>query len=80
MTNEKTAALTIEIDRGKCIGAGNCVDVAPGVFAQELDTGVVVLLDRAVSDDSLSTVGEAADLCPSRAIALVPAGRDTAPG
>jgi ferredoxin len=58
----------IEVDRGLCIGSGDCVDTAPDVF--ELDSeekAVVVDPDGAPVDDIL----QAAANCPVSAITVV---------
>jgi len=57
--------LKIEIDRERCIGAGDCVIEAPAVF--ELDSfGKAVLLDPASADKD--RVLAAAESCPVDAI------------
>jgi ferredoxin len=58
----------IEVDRGLCIGSGDCVDTAPDVF--ELDSeekAVVVDPDGASVDD----IVQAAANCPVTAITVV---------
>jgi ferredoxin len=58
----------IEVDRGLCIGSGDCVDTAPDVF--ELDSeekAVVVDPDGASVDD----IVQAAANCPVSAITVV---------
>ncbi|APV44639.1 ferredoxin [Dehalogenimonas formicexedens] len=59
--------MRVEIDRDKCIGAGDCVEEAPTVF--ELDSfGKAVLLDpKSVDDGKLLA---AARSCPVDAIAV----------
>lgn len=54
----------------KCIGAGHCASVAPGVFAQGEDDGLVVLLVERPSADQHEAVRSAARLCPSLAIEI----------
>jgi ferredoxin len=70
MTDDTAPAAAIEVDLGKCIGAGNCVDVAPGHFDQDSETGLVIVLEESVSAGEVTTVQEAADLCPVAAIRL----------
>ncbi|UIX29252.1 ferredoxin [Streptomyces sp. GQFP] len=60
--------MQITIDEEKCCGAGQCVLVAPDVFDQRDEDGVVVLLDAAPPADQLDTVREAAAVCPAAAI------------
>jgi ferredoxin len=58
----------IEVDRGLCIGSGDCVDTAPDVF--ELDSeekAVVIDPDGASVDD----IVQAAANCPVSAIVVV---------
>ncbi len=58
----------IEVDRGLCIGSGDCVDTAPAVFRlDEDDKAVVIDPDGASVDDVLA----AAQNCPVSAIAVV---------
>jgi ferredoxin len=55
----------VRVDRGLCIGVGNCVAYAPTVF--ELDEGnKAVVLDPSSVDDN--TLLEAARSCPESAI------------
>jgi ferredoxin len=60
--------LRIEVDRGLCIGSGDCVDTAPDVFQlDDEDIAMVVDPDGASTDDIL----EAAGNCPVTAISVV---------
>lgn len=52
------------IDANACAAHGDCVDVAPDVFALE-DTAVVI------GEGSDDLIMEAAEICPSIAIAVV---------
>ena len=57
--------IRIEIDRGLCIGSGDCVDTAPDVFELDReDKAVVIDPDGATVD----VVVEAAGNCPVTAI------------
>lgn len=60
--------MRIKVDVEKCIGAGQCVNAAPTVFAQNEDDGMVVLLDETPSADKAAGVRSAIRLCPARAI------------
>ncbi|MFM9443655.1 ferredoxin [Streptomyces acidiscabies] len=60
----------VAVDRSLCCGAGNCVLVAPGVFDQDEDDGVVVLLTETPAAADLSAVREAAAMCPASAITV----------
>jgi ferredoxin len=61
----------VVVDEERCCGAGNCVLVAPGIFEQRPDTGVVTLRHETVSAESLPLLREAVVLCPVGAIMLV---------
>jgi ferredoxin len=54
----------------RCIGAGNCVEVAPRVFTQSDRDGIAVVLQEDVSPEQQSAVEQAADICPVGAILL----------
>ena len=68
--------LEITVDRGLCIGSGDCVDTAPDVFQlDDEDKAVVVNPDGAPTDDIL----EAAGNCPVSAIFVVGEAGDLYP-
>jgi ferredoxin len=56
-------------DKGKCVGAGTCVSIAPEVFDQD-DAGIVVVLMQEVAEDRGKSVQEAVDYCPALALSL----------
>jgi ferredoxin len=60
-------ALDIEIDRGACIGSGNCVYEAPGAFGLD-DESIAVVLDP--SGVPRAQAEAAARKCPARAITV----------
>ncbi|MGJ5990420.1 ferredoxin [Streptomyces acidiscabies] len=60
----------VAVDRSLCCGAGNCVLVAPGVFDQDEDDGVVVLLTETPASSDEAATREAAAMCPASAITL----------
>ncbi|MET9499913.1 ferredoxin [Streptomyces sp. NPDC006552] len=60
--------MKIVADTGKCVGAGQCVRVAPALFDQGEDDGVVVVLDAAPARALRPAAEEAVDLCPARAL------------
>ncbi|NBE79963.1 ferredoxin [Micromonospora rubida] len=64
--------MRITIDEEKCCGAGQCVLVAPEVFDQRDEDGVVVLLAATPPADQADNVRNAAAVCPAAAIAVVP--------
>lgn len=62
--------MKITVDDEKCCGAGQCVLIAPEVFDQRDEDGIVVLLDAAPAADRHEAVRESADVCPAAAIRL----------
>ncbi|MFI1728991.1 ferredoxin [Streptomyces acidicola] len=62
--------MKVSVDEAKCCGAGQCVLLAPEVFDQRDDDGIVVLLTPEPTPDQQSDVREAAAVCPASAITL----------
>lgn len=62
--------MKVTVDEVKCCGAGTCVMLAPEVFDQRDDDGVVILLDAEPAEELHSAVREAASTCPALAIML----------
>ncbi|MEU0301680.1 ferredoxin [Streptomyces sp. NPDC006175] len=62
--------MKITVDEEKCCGAGQCVMIAPEVFDQRDEDGIVVLLDAAPPADRHEAVRESAGVCPAAAIHL----------
>lgn len=62
--------LKVSIDRGRCVGSGNCVYIAPDIFSQDDDDGMVILLTEQPGASLSEAVAEAARQCPSMAIQL----------
>jgi ferredoxin len=62
--------MKVIVDQDKCCGAGTCVLLAPDVFDQRDEDGIVVLLDRQPPEELHSIVREAADVCPGAAISV----------
>ncbi|MFE4061055.1 ferredoxin [Streptomyces sp. NPDC059096] len=62
--------MKITVDEDKCCGAGQCVLVAPEVFDQRDDDGVVILLTPEPDPADHAAVREAAAVCPAAAIAV----------
>jgi ferredoxin len=58
----------IEIDRDLCIGFGNCVETAPGVFELD-DEEIATVKDPEAAD--MNALRDAERLCPSAAITIV---------
>ena len=57
--------MKITVDQDKCVASGQCVLVAPDVFDQRDEDGIVVLLRE---EAQTGTVHEAARICPALAI------------
>jgi ferredoxin len=60
--------VTVDVDA--CVGGGQCVLAAGGVFDQRDDDGTVILLDANPSPDEHDRVRRAAMLCPASAISI----------
>jgi ferredoxin len=58
----------LTVDQDKCCGAGQCVLLAPEVFDQREEDGIVVLLDETPAESQRAFVREAASVCPAAAI------------
>jgi ferredoxin len=56
------------VEQDKCCGSGTCVLIAPEVFNQRDDDGIVILLDERPPVEFHSIVHEAASVCPGAAI------------
>jgi len=61
--------MTIEVQRGACVGAGQCALVAPTVFDQD-DDGIVLLVQPDPQGTDLEAALRAVRLCPARALSL----------
>ncbi|MFI5827960.1 ferredoxin [Streptomyces sp. NPDC051578] len=61
--------MRISIDRGVCIGAGQCALTAPDVFTQD-DDGFSELLPGREDGNGSPLVREAARACPVAAISV----------
>ena len=59
--------MKVKVDRELCIGVGNCVAIAPGVF--KLDQQNKAVAAEAPSVDE-QTLWDAAESCPEKAIIL----------
>ncbi|WP_419703036.1 ferredoxin [Promicromonospora sp. NFX87] len=63
--------MKVIVEEDKCCGAGTCVLVAPEVFDQRDEDGIVVLLDETPGVDQHDLVREAVSVCPAAAISLI---------
>ncbi|MEV4381254.1 ferredoxin [Streptosporangium sp. NPDC049644] len=59
----------VNVNAESCIGAGQCVLIAPEVFDQS-DDGTVVVLVESLDDPAQAAVREVVRACPSRSISL----------
>jgi ferredoxin len=58
----------VEVDVPRCVASGQCVLIAPDVFDQREDDGLVVLLDESPASGLHDAVRESALVCPAAAI------------
>lgn len=63
--------MKVTVNEHKCCGAGQCTMVAPEIFDQRDDDGIVVLLEPEPSDSQHAPTREAAAVCPTAAISVV---------
>ncbi|GLW08052.1 ferredoxin [Microtetraspora sp. NBRC 13810] len=66
--------MKIIVDEDRCCGAGQCVLLAPEVFDQREDDGIVILLTAEPGEHLRASVREAAAVCPASAIELDESG------
>jgi len=62
--------MKVSVEADKCVAAGQCVLLAPEVFDQREEDGVVVLLDETPEPQRHAAVRESAMVCPAAAIHL----------
>lgn len=60
--------MKVTVDEDKCCGAGQCVMIAPEVFDQRDEDGIVVLLEAEPGAEHHAAVREAVSVCPASAI------------
>jgi ferredoxin len=60
--------MKVTVDQDKCIGSGQCVLLAPEVFDQRDEDGIVLLKDANPPPELDTDVTEAAHVCPGLAI------------
>jgi len=60
--------MKVTVAAEKCVAAGQCVLLAPQVFDQREEDGVVVLLDATPGPELHDAVRESAMVCPAAAI------------
>ena len=62
--------MRVSVDADRCVAAGHCVLLAPEVFDQRDEDGVVVLLSEKPAAELHDAVRESATMCPAGAIHL----------
>lgn len=62
--------MKVIVDQDRCCGAGTCVMLAPEVFDQREDDGIVELLVAGPDPGDHASVREAANVCPAAAITV----------
>lgn len=60
--------MKVRVHPDKCVAAGTCVAIAPEVFDQREEDGIVILLTDSPSPETHEAVRESAMSCPSWAI------------
>ncbi|GAA0644065.1 ferredoxin [Streptomyces malaysiensis subsp. malaysiensis] len=68
---DKGVTMRVEVDVPKCVASGQCVMIAPDVFDQREEDGIVVLLDERPASELHADVRESAVVCPAAAIRVV---------
>jgi ferredoxin len=64
------SVVQVTVDVERCCSAGRCAVLAPAVFDQSDDDGVVVLLDPKPPASLKEGVRSAARRCPAQAISI----------
>lgn len=62
--------MRVEVHADRCIGSGVCALVAPDVFDQRDDDGVVVLLAEHPTEEHHDSTHDAATRCPAAVIEI----------
>lgn len=62
--------MKIKVDQDKCCGAGQCVAVAPELFDQRDEDGIVILLQEYPDAKQQQAARQAARICPALAISI----------
>ncbi|MEU3225922.1 ferredoxin [Streptomyces sp. NPDC006976] len=60
----------VNVERDRCVGAGQCVLAAPAVFGQDDEDGLVLVLAGQPAQSQAGAVREAVWTCPSGALTL----------
>ncbi|WP_328421166.1 ferredoxin [Streptomyces sp. NBC_00443] len=62
--------MKVNVDQELCCGAGQCVLIAPEVFDQRDEDGIVTLVEPSPVEDLHAAAREAAAVCPASAITI----------
>lgn len=62
--------MKVNVEEAKCVASGQCVLIAPDVFDQRDEDGIVVLLTETPAPDLHDAVRESALVCPAAVIRL----------
>jgi ferredoxin len=62
--------MKVRVDQHNCIGAGNCAQLAPQIFGQREDDGVVILLTDSPDAGQEANLAKAVKICPAQAISV----------
>jgi len=62
--------MKVSADRDVCCGSGQCAMIAPEVFDQSEDDGLVLVLTPSPPESEHTAVREAASVCPTSAITV----------
>lgn len=68
MSRPEVGSLHVELDDGRCIGSGNCVLAAPGLF--DLEAGMAMLKNADPPTEEEADARAAESGCPSMAITV----------
>ncbi|MEU9710932.1 ferredoxin [Streptomyces sp. NPDC047967] len=68
LSDQVAGAGTVRAERGRCVGAGQCVLAAPAVFDQSDEDGLVVVLTEEPEANQVDAVRGAVWACPSGAL------------
>lgn len=69
-THENTDIITILADRQRCVGAGTCWQLAPHLFDQDDEVGLVELVSPNPTVADLAVAQDVEGACPSGAITV----------
>ncbi|MEU4385638.1 ferredoxin [Promicromonospora sp. NPDC023805] len=63
--------MKVVVEEPRCVAAGQCVLIAPEVFDQRDEDGIVILLEESPGPELHDAVRESAVACPAAAIHTV---------